>query len=93
MKTNSEIIKEAYDVLGCNATNKEIRNYAEEKYGTNIKSNLIWNVIGNQRQRQLQDLTVLELIELQQFVGKFDGGITRLRKALSLYDRTAALLK
>ena len=62
MKTKTEIIKEAIQIIGDSATNREIRRYAKEKYGiSSLGANALCYAAGNQRERKIKDVTVEEL--------------------------------
>ena len=74
MKTKTDIIKEAIEVIGSEATNREIRRYAKEKYGIqSLGANALCYAAGNQRERKIRDVTVEELSLIKKASKNFES--------------------
>lgn len=75
--SRSENAREALEVLGKSATNKEIREYVKDKYDIDLKGNELWRVAGSQRDRKFKEVTYEELVNVNRDAKRY-GSISRL---------------
>tara|TARA_Y100000592_G_scaffold98975_1_gene173536 strand:+ start:216 stop:497 length:282 start_codon:yes stop_codon:yes gene_type:complete len=83
-----EMIREAQDVLGKDASNKQIKQYCNDNFGVTPISQTIYSAIGSEFSRSAESISAKELCDSKKFVKKtFNGDRDKAHLAIDLVGR------
>lgn len=87
-QSTSSMIREAQFDLGSHATNQQIKDYCNEKYGLTPISQTIYSAIGSEWSRRADNISVKELSDIKIFIRKkFNGDKDKAIIALNIIDK------